>query len=927
MAQPANSDSEYSDDEAELSCFGYFQDNIVGIQYYEGEVNKNEMVSLIREPENPYDRWAVRVDNVRGQRVGHLPRVLVCHLAPLMDEGLVVVEGIVPRGTNNVYKMPVLLHLFGEEQNRARVVARMRAAGKVLNDPSLPVGSPAGGGGGGGSGRGGASTSAAAAAVAPRLSQQQMEDSIDRLFDELLGQTGPRPRLNAGPEVLTPLYPHQQEALAWMVQRENSNGLPPFWEPRVKQAGGSLTYVSQLTNFIAPARPAPLRGGILADDMGLGKTLEVICLICTNYPGAPQPQFFTAANAEATHQAGGSGSGAAAAAEEAEEEGDGQRPRKRQKKGSKGAEPKGKGKAKAGEGAASGGQGEKKKKLGKLEQEAADRAAAEESPASPPPEGGPKATLIVCPLSVMSNWAAQIEEHCAGNLSVCLYHGPDRDERVTALSQHDVVITTYNILAQDVGLKNGACKVDWLRVVLDEAHTIKNPKTQMAKACHALKAGRRWAVTGTPLQNSLQDLHGVCRFLHLEPLDDRSLFMRTIERPIKQRDPTGLKRLQVLMASIALRRTKDHQVNGRPLVALPPKTVHIVAVELDRVSREKHERWQEAGRRIIQQHLNEGTLLTNYTMVLEILLRLRQICCHASLAPGEDPTFLAQQSPASAQLTPELAAQLQALLKEGLEEDCPICLDVLRTPVITLCKHIFCRRCIDAVMARDKPSCPMCRGHIAAADLVELPEEEPDPTQADASPAKPADGAGSSAAAAAGGPGSAKVTALLQQLREDAAAGAKSIVFSQFTSFLDVVGTALAAEGFATGRLDGKTSAKRRAELLRTFQSGVAGAPSVLLVSLKAGGVGLNLTAASRVHMLDPWWNPAVEEQAMDRVHRLGQTRDVHIFRYCVKDSIEERILALQEQKRDLMKVAFDRRRPEEVREMRINDVRLLMDL
>lgn len=141
-------------------------------------------------------------------------------------------------------------------------------------------------------------------------------------------------------------------------------------------------------------------------------SLQIISLICTNHPGASQPQFFTApADAD---EAGGSGSGPA---EEAEQEDEGERPRKRQKRGAKAAETRGKAKAKAGAAAGAGGQAEKKKKLGKLEQEAVDRAAAEEAPAAPPPSGGPKATLIACPLSVMSNWAAQIEEHCAGNLS------------------------------------------------------------------------------------------------------------------------------------------------------------------------------------------------------------------------------------------------------------------------------------------------------------------------------------------------------------------------------------------------------------------------------------------------------------------------------------------------------------------------------
>ncbi|KAI7841955.1 hypothetical protein COHA_004482 [Chlorella ohadii] len=886
------------EEEEELVMYGYLQDSIVGVQYYEGEVNNNEMVELVREPDNQYDNWAIRVDNVRGQKVGHLPRVLVCHLAPLVDQGSLHLEGLVPRGAHNIYKIPIHIYCFGTADNRQRVVDRLRRAGKIGIVPAMLL--------------------------------------FGHDFQELVAGSGPRPRLNADPEVLTPLYPHQQEALAFMCQRENSNGLPPFWEPRLAKEGGPLSYVSSLTNFIAQQRPAPLRGGILADDMGLGKTLEIISLICTNRPGVTQLNYFTADDANQPSGSGAAGAAAegqqAAAAEGSEDGGEERRPNKRQRKG----------KAKVGEqaagtsaaAAAAGGS-----KGGKLQQEAAERAAAEEPPPSLPAAGGPRGTLIVCPLSVVSNWQMQIEEHTAGNLSVCVYHGPDRDKRVSVLSQYDVVLTTYNTLAAEASAKNGVCRVDWLRVVLDEAHIIKNPKTQMAKAAHALKAQRRWAVTGTPVQNSLQDLHGMCRFLHVDTLEERSLFVRCIERPIKNREPLGLKRLQargaaeqrwqqsppwlpvqrsaarhapscqelskplysptpcdqVLMATIAMRRTKDTQVH------------------LDGEARAKYERWQAAGRAVIEQHLRDGTLLQQYTAVLEILLRLRQICCHPDLAPGEDPSFLAQQD-APPQLTPEVAAQLVQLLRAGLDDECPVCLNEMAEPCITLCKHIFCRRCISMVISRDKPSCPLCRGPVAERDLVLLPPEEPDPTQ-DASPSGTA--STSSAAATAGAAcRSAKVAALIERLKQDAAAAAaaaaagahtrpvKSVVFSQFTSFLDIVEPALAAAGFATARLDGKTPAKRRGELLRNFASGAASAPTVLLVSLKAGGVGLNLVAASRVHLLDPWWNPSVEEQAMDRVHRLGQQQDVHVYRYSVEDSIEERMLALQEQKRDLMKAS-----------------------
>lgn len=226
----------------------------------------------------------------------------------------------------------------------------------------------------------------------------------------------------------------------------------------------------------------------------------------------------------------------------------------------------------------------------------------------------------------------------------------------------------------------------------------------------------------------------------------------------------------------------------------------------------------------------------------------------------------------------------------------------------------------------------MCSSPISAADVVELPAEALEPAPQDGTSGS----IGASTAADQAGYGSPKVEALLYHLRRDAAASAaaepgvpaiRSIVFSQFTKFLDVVQAALRVEGFHVSRLDGSTSAKKRGEVLRAFQSGGASSPTVLLVSLKAGGVGLNLTAASRVHLLDPWWNAAVEDQACDRVHRLGQTRDVLIYRYCVENSIEERMIALQEQKKDLISLAFDRRTPEEVRQSRLADVRMLMEI
>lgn len=152
-------------------------------------------------------------------------------------------------------------------------------------------------------------------------------------------------------------------------------------------------------------------------------------------------------------------------------------------------------------------------------------------------------------------------------------------------------------------------------------------------------------------------------------------------------------------------------------------------------------------------------------------------------------------------------------------------------------------------------------------------------------------------------------------------------MFSQFRKLLLLLEAPLKASGFQILRLDGAMSAKKRADVIKEF--GVAGdaGPTVLLASLKASGTGINLTAASRVYLMEPWWNPAVEEQAMDRVHRIGQTRDVKVVKMVAKDSIDERILLLQEKKQKLAKEAFRKKGKDDKREVNLDDLRTLMSL
>lgn len=268
---------------------------------------------------------------------------------------------------------------------------------------------------------------------------------------------------------------------------------------------------------------------------------------------------------------------------------------------------------------------------------------------------------------------------------------------------------------------------------------------------------------------------------------------------------------------------------------------------------------------------------------------------------------------AEAASSPELLQKLLSVLQSGDEFDCPICLSPPSMAVITKCAHVYCRRCIEKSLVRDKQQCPLCRASLTAADLVTAPAEESRDGGSVCKTSK----------------SSAKVNALIRLILEERTKNptVKSVVFSQFTQMLNQLEGPMEEAGIKYVRLDGSMTVKKRAQALAAFDSTEPDAPYIFLLSLKAAGVGLNLVSASRVYMLDPWWNPAVEEQAMDRVHRLGQTRDVEVVRLIVTDSIEERILQMQEKKRQLASFAFDKKSLEEKRQMRIGDVQLLMRL
>ena len=368
-------------------------------------------------------------------------------------------------------------------------------------------------------------------------------------------------------------------------------------------------------------------------------------------------------------------------------------------------------------------------------------------------------TLVVCPTSVLSSWSSQIAQFRPG-LKTSLYHGAGRRLDDDA----DVTLTTYAILRLDRELLAAR---DWTTVVLDEAQTIKNPDSQVAQAAHELRAGVRLALSGTPIENRLDDLWSQFRFLNPGLLGSRRDFNESFARSPAE--------LRARLKPFILRRLKKDVAPE-----LPPRTEIVLHCELSATERELYDALLSTTRAEVVAELGQGGSVIR---ALEALLRLRQACCHNNLVPGQAPTA-----------------------------------------------------------------------------------------------------------------SSSKVDLLLETLRESIDYGHRALVFSQWTSFLDLIEPRLAEAGLAWERLDGTT--KDRAGVVERFQR--PDGPPVMLLSLKAGGVGLTLTAADHIFLMDPWWNPAVEDQAADRAHRIGQVNPVLIQRLIAKDTVEDRILVLQKKKLEI---------------------------
>ncbi|KJZ79301.1 hypothetical protein HIM_01452 [Hirsutella minnesotensis 3608] len=508
--------------------------------------------------------------------------------------------------------------------------------------------------------------------------------------------------------------------------------------------------------------------------------------------------------------------------------------------------------------------------------------------------GGSGTTLIVAPVSVMSNWKQQLERHVKPDKvpNILIYHG---DKKLTSkdLMQYDVVITTYGRLAREKDPKVPRVLLDkaitWRRVVLDEGHTIRNARTKVALAACEIQAQSRWVLTGTPIINSVKDFHSLVKFLDFEGgIEQSDIFNTNVTRKLAAGDRSGEAILQALVQDICLRRRKDMKFVD---LKLPEKKEFLHRISFRNPSEKaKYDCLLSEARGALEEYQRRSSngQKGRFQNVLERLLRLRQACNHWTLCREriEDLMKMLEDENVVA-LTDKNRALLQAALRLYLEsqEDCAICYESLSSPVITNCKHVFCRACITkAIQLQHK--CPMCRHRLTEDSLLEPAPEGSSDDNFDADTQ------------------SSKTEALLQIVKATIKRpDSKVVIFSQWTSFLNIVQNQLAQAEIKFCRIDGSMKAEKRDQAIEALDSDPD--TRVMLASLAVCSVGLNLVSADTVILSDSWWAPAIEDQAIDRVHRLGQKRETTVWRLVMEDTVEERVLSIQAEKRELVGKAF----------------------
>eukprot|EP01133_Synstelium_polycarpum_P003601 gene3601-4125_t len=633
-------------------------------------------------------------------------------------------------------------------------------------------------------------------------------------------------QMNPHPYIQATLRTHQKEGLYWMMHRERNPSvtfnatISDYWRKYRFQDGTDLYYNNYSDNMFAPKTNNMISGGLLADDMGLGKTVMSIALILSNHPLITSHPQHTEIFKDMR---------------------------------------------------ASSPMARRRKEL-------------------------PKCTLVICNSTLVKQWAEEIEKFVSeqAGLKVKVYH-LDRKKQLNDFYNYDVVITTHGIFGKEwrdhcnAIAEGGRSDVPplhniyWWRIILDEAQVCKKT-TQLFDALQNIQAVNRWCLTGTPVQNYLDEMFPHLHFLNVHPIATNIKNWRVyIEKPM------NIRLLRSTLKPILLRRTKDHV---KVELNLPPKDIELVELKFNEEEEAYYAVLFDQTLEQFNKLLRKGAVFKNYETV----------------------------------------------------ELCIICEEPLVQPTSNLrCEHKFCFNCIHEFITNeneqgnDRPRCPVCFADLEVEsdkinkDLkIEAKKEAKKETLQEQQQrflnrgvnqnnnikkkkkeiVKDEEEGEGEEDELVGQIMSTKLLTLMEEMNNILTneRDAKIVIFSQWTSMLDLIEKMLEENDWVLGdkylRYDGRMNPAKKHLAIKKFNQD--GGPVVMLTSLKAGGVGLNLTRANKVFMVDPWWNVASENQAIDRVHRMGQTRKVTVKKFIIKNSIEVRILELQQSKTNMSDAVLD---------------------
>lgn len=702
--------------------------------------------------------------------------------------------------------------------------------------------------------------------------------------------------------------------------------------------------------------------------------------------------------------------------------------------------------------------------------------------ARPAPQTDRRPNLIIAPVALLRQWKSEINKFVlpSHRMSVLIMHGNTRATNYNAIRNYDVVLTTYGTLASELKRRlifddrlsrdpdarpnaKEECAIlgvrsRFHRVILDEGQNIKNRNTMAARAACRIECTYRWCLTGTPMQNGVDEMYSLVKFCRIRPYSDWNKFSKDFSRPLKRKYEAGRDRamdqLQALLRAILLRRTKTSKIDGKPILRLPAKSTVEDRAVLSEDELSFYKGLEQKAQIQFNKYVQNGSIGRNYSNALVLLLRLRQACCHPYLVSKSGDFQLGNigdlQPTDMLANAKELSEEVVERLKTMEAFECPVCMDAHENPVIFQCGHGLCEDCLarlcDQALSREegsKATCPHCRGKIDAnkttnlisflrvycpdregvepltedneddSDASESSEDEDDSDDgadlddfivADAEDVeydsdasedkefrpllKSANSKSSSRQSSrkprkskskgkdkSKGKGKAKAKLepslaelrkeglrnksekrkylkklakdfessakiqqamkLLEQIR-DRGENEKTIIFSNFTSFLDLIEVPLHRhrDFKVYARYDGSMTPAERNDAVLSFTDNKDS--KVILVSLRAGNSGLNLTAANHVIMMDPFWNPFVEYQAADRAYRIGQEREVTVHRVLIGETeetsgipdedrpdytVEDRILKLQAKKEALVNAALDEKAGERLGRLGVREL------